>query len=159
MIAWVYDKSNFEYSLTKFCFSQSNLLKWKSFAFSSINPASLFGVCICCYCQSAQNAASVFFSGNNITDKVRQSTPLSIFPSFKKDSFIPWHHWHWAKPNCQAHGKGRARGGPGKVTQRSFMDGGWWMVDILSLMLYIKVGCHPPPATRPPPTTQTFNLT
>ena len=29
----------------------------------------------------------------------------------------------------------RARGGTRKVTQRSFMDGGWWMVDILSLML------------------------
>ena len=24
------------------------------------------------------------------------------------------------------------------------MDGGVWMVDILSLMLYIKFGCHPP---------------
>ena len=45
---------------------------------------------------------------------------------------------------CEAQGKGRARGGPWKVTQRSFMDGGWWMVDILSLMLYTKVGCHPP---------------
>ena len=45
---------------------------------------------------------------------------------------------------CEAQGKGRARGGPRKVTQRSFMDGGWWMVDILSLMLYIKFGCHPP---------------
>ena len=22
------------------------------------------------------------------------------------------------------------------------MDGGWWMVDILFLMLYIKFGCH-----------------
>ena len=43
---------------------------------------------------------------------------------------------------CEAQGKGRARGGPRKVTQRSFMDGGWWMVDILSLMLYIKFGCH-----------------
>ena len=52
---------------------------------------------------------------------------------------------------CEAQGKGRARGGPRKVTQRSFMDGGWWMVDILSLELYTKVGCHPP--------TQTFNLT
>ena len=41
---------------------------------------------------------------------------------------------------CEAQGKGRARGGPRKVTQRSFMDGGWWMVDILSLMLYIKFG-------------------
>ena len=29
-----------------------------------------------------------------------------------------------------------------RVTQRSFIDGGWWMVDILSLMLYIKFGCH-----------------
>ena len=44
--------------------------------------------------------------------------------------------------DCEAQGKGRARGGPRKVTERSFMDGGWWMVDILSLMLYIKVGCH-----------------
>ena len=32
--------------------------------------------------------------------------------------------------------------------QRYFIDGGWWMVDILSLMLYIKFGCHPP--THPP---------
>ena len=39
---------------------------------------------------------------------------------------------------CEAQGKGRTRGGPRKVTQRSFMDGGWWMVDILSQMLYIK---------------------
>ena len=60
--------------------------------------------------------------------------------------------WHF----CEAQGKGRARGGPRKVTQRSFIDGGCWMVDILSLMLYIKVGCHPPP---PPPTTRTFNFT
>ena len=53
--------------------------------------------------------------------------------------------------NCEAQGKGRARGGPRKVTQRSFMDGGWWMVDILSLMLYTTFGCvtFPPP---PPPT-------
>ena len=41
---------------------------------------------------------------------------------------------------CEAKGKGRAKGWPRKVTQRSFMDGGWWMVDILSLMLYIKFG-------------------
>ena len=39
---------------------------------------------------------------------------------------------------CEAQGKGRAKGRPRKVTQRSFIDGGWWMVDILSLMLYIK---------------------
>jgi len=50
---------------------------------------------------------------------------------------------------CEAQGKGRARGGPRKVTERSFMDGGWWMVVYLSLMLYTKVGCHPPPATHP----------
>ena len=56
---------------------------------------------------------------------------------------------------CEAQGKGRARGGPRKVTERSFMDGGWWLVVYLSLMLYIKVGCHPPP----PPTHQKFNLT
>ena len=41
---------------------------------------------------------------------------------------------------CEAQGKGRAKGRPRKVTQRSFIDGGWWMVDILSLMLYIKFG-------------------
>ena len=46
---------------------------------------------------------------------------------------------------CEAQGKGRARCGPRKVTERSFMDGGWWMVDILSLMLYTKFGCHHPP--------------
>ena len=45
---------------------------------------------------------------------------------------------------CEAQGKGRAKGRPRKVTQRSFSDGGWWMVVILSLMLYIKFGCHPP---------------
>ena len=29
--------------------------------------------------------------------------------------------------NCEAQGKGRARGGPRKVTQRLFLDGGWWI--------------------------------
>ena len=52
---------------------------------------------------------------------------------------------------CEAQGKGRARGGPRKVTQRSFMDGGWWMVVYLSLMLYTKFGCHPPPPTTTHP--------
>ena len=28
---------------------------------------------------------------------------------------------------CEAQGKGRAKGRPRKVTQRSFIDGGWWM--------------------------------
>ena len=44
---------------------------------------------------------------------------------------------------CEAQGKGRAKARPlVTVTQRSFIDGGWWLVDILSLMLYIKFGCH-----------------
>ena len=50
---------------------------------------------------------------------------------------------------CEAQGKGRAKGRPRKVTLRSFKDCRWWMVDILSLMLYIKFGCvtflQPPP--------------
>ena len=48
---------------------------------------------------------------------------------------------------CEAQGKGRARGGPRKVTERSFMDSGWWMVDILSLELTLKLVAtrhHPP---------------
>ena len=53
--------------------------------------------------------------------------------------------------SCEAQGKGRARCGPRKVTQRSFMDGGWWMVVYLSLMLYIKFGCHHPPPTTTHP--------
>ena len=57
---------------------------------------------------------------------------------------------------CEAQGKGRAKGRPRKVTQRSFIDGGWWMVDILSLMLYTKVGCHPPPTHHH---HQKFNFT
>ena len=30
--------------------------------------------------------------------------------------------------NCEAQGKGRSKGRPRKVTQRSFIDGGWWVV-------------------------------
>ena len=46
---------------------------------------------------------------------------------------------------CEAQGKGRARGRPKNVTQRSFIYYRWWMVDgglvdILSLMLYTKFG-------------------
>ena len=44
------------------------------------------------------------------------------------------------KYSCEAQGKGRAKGRPRKVTQRSFIDCRWWMVDILSLMLYTKFG-------------------
>ena len=52
--------------------------------------------------------------------------------------------------NCEAQGKGRARGGPRKVTERTFIDGGWWMVDILSLELTLKlVATHPPTTTHP----------
>ena len=51
---------------------------------------------------------------------------------------------------CEAQGKGRAKGRPRKVTQRSFIDGGWWMVDILSLMLYIKFDCHHPQVSLSP---------
>ena len=44
-------------------------------------------------------------------------------------------------PNfCEAQGKGRVKGQLRKVTQRSFIDYRWWMVDILSLMLYTKFG-------------------
>ena len=35
----------------------------------------------------------------------------------------------------------RHRVDPGKDKK---MDGGWWTVDILSLMLYTKFGCHHP---------------
>ena len=53
---------------------------------------------------------------------------------------------------CEAQGKGRAKGRLRKVTQRSFIDGGWWMVDILSLELTLKLVAtrhhhHHPPAS------------
>ena len=57
--------------------------------------------------------------------------------------------------NCEAQGKGRAKGRPRKVTQWSFIDGGWWMVDILSLMLYTKFGCH---HHHHPPSRKSLNL-
>ena len=31
------------------------------------------------------------------------------------------------KAYCEAQGKGRAKGRPRKVTQRCFIDGGWWI--------------------------------
>ena len=68
-----------------------------------------------------------------------------------------WHDRYKARcpiKVCEAQGKGRAKGRPRKVTERSFIDGGWWMVDILSLMLYTKFGCHPPTTT----THQKFNF-
>ena len=57
---------------------------------------------------------------------------------------LPWKRLYldfWVH-YCEAQGKGRAKGRPRKVTQRSFMDGGWWLVVYLSLMLYTKFGCH-----------------
>ena len=70
------------------------------------------------------------------------------FPAVAAQSIrsILYQAWRWRcfYLYCEAQGKGRAKGRPRKVTQRSFMDGGWWMVDILSLMLYIKFGCHHP---------------
>ena len=63
--------------------------------------------------------------------------------------------WLQYKINCEAQGKGRAKGQPRKVTKRSFMDGGWWMVDILSLMLYTKFGCH---HHHHPPSRKSLNL-
>ena len=39
---------------------------------------------------------------------------------------------------CEAQGKGRAKGRPREVTQRSFIDGGWWMVVKVTLWL-VKV--------------------
>ena len=53
----------------------------------------------------------------------------------------------------------RAKGRPRKVIQRSFKDGGCWMVDILSLMLYTKFGYvtfHPP--THPPEVSKSPGL-
>ena len=47
---------------------------------------------------------------------------------------------NWNSIYCEAQGKGRAKGRHRKVTQRSFIDYRWWMVDILSLMLYTKFG-------------------
>ena len=44
---------------------------------------------------------------------------------------------------CEAQGKGRQRVDLGRS-----LKGHLWMVDILSLMLYIKVGCHHPPTGR-----------
>jgi len=59
---------------------------------------------------------------------------------------------------CEAQGKGRAKVGPRKVTQRSFMDGGWWMVVYLSLMLYTKFGRHHLPSFLPPEVSKSPGL-
>ena len=52
--------------------------------------------------------------------------------------------------NCEAQGKGRAKGGPRKVTQRSFMDGGWW---------YTFPWCFTLNLVDPPTTTTTTTTT
>ena len=81
-------------------------------------------------------------------DHIMLKSESNVFVTFSVDgteySMIIHHERTHEENNCEAQGKGRARGGPRKVTQRSFIDGGWWMVDILSLMLYTKFGCHPP---------------
>ena len=65
------------------------------------------------------------------------------------------HCCHWGRYSYSFIVKLREREGEGVdlgrslTTQRSFIDGGWWMVDILSLELYTKGGCHPP--THHPP--------
>ena len=72
------------------------------------------------------------------TSDATQTTMKKNYIIRKMRSFIKIHHG--TNIYCEAQGKGRAKGRPRKVTQRSFIDGGWWMVDILSLMLYIKFG-------------------
>ena len=47
---------------------------------------------------------------------------------------------------CEAQGKGRARGGPRKVTEKSFMDGGWW----ISFPWCFTLTWLPPPSFLPP---------
>ena len=52
----------------------------------------------------------------------------------------------WSKDlYCEDQGKGKARARPRNVTQRSFMDGGWWMVDIRVLLIWeIQRFCNIP---------------
>ena len=78
------------------------------------------------------------------TEQLSQTFSISLFILCLNFDQINFYFY------CEAQGKGRARGGPRKVTERSFMDGGWWMVVYLSLMLYTKFGCHPPPSILPP---------
>ena len=110
-------------------------------------------------------AVEIFSPHQRLTINYKDNTNISILthPKSKIHIFIfitrcpkKADIYNHSSNNCEAQGKGRAKGRPRKVTQRSFIDGGWWMVDILSLMLYTKVGCHPPP---PPPPTHKFNLT
>ena len=67
-----------------------------------------------------------------------------IFDVFSQFTFEPnMIYIRWSLGNsfsCEAQGKGRAKGRPRNVTKRSFMDGGWWLVVYLSLMLYTKFG-------------------
>ena len=57
--------------------------------------------------------------------------------------------------NCEAQGKGRAKGRLRKVTQRSFIDYRLSIIDILSLELTLNLVVTFPP---PPPPTRTFNF-
>ena len=56
---------------------------------------------------------------------------------------------------CEAQGKGRAKGRPSKVTQRSFIDYRLSIIDILSLELTLNLAATFPP---PPPTFQTVHF-
>ena len=57
-------------------------------------------------------ASLLNFTGRSILGKVGSSSYLSPLKYY-----------------CEAQGKGRAKGRPRKVTERSFidMDGGWWL--------------------------------
>ena len=96
--------------------------------------------------------------GNVIASWTEWRLTLQINRKINRNIYRTSHTQH--NHYCEAQGKGRTRGRPRKVTQRSFIDGGWWMVDILSLMLYTKFGCHHHHHHHPPPPThQKFNLT
>ena len=105
-------------------------------------PANNLGIIVIPIIITNWSIVTIFICSINIA--------RSFIPSYKLDFIWGWIFLaYWitnvnitTRENCEAQGKGRAKGGPRKVTQRSFMDGGWWMVDILSLMLYIKVGHH-----------------
>merc|ERR1712242_514794 len=57
--------------------------------------------------------------------------------------------------NCEAQGKGRAKGRLRMVTQRSFVDYRLSIIDIFSLELTLNLVVTFPP---PPPPTRTFNF-
>ena len=122
-------------------------------------------LCLCNTCMQYSYAWLCNQSHCRILTRIihhRSVNLINIFPTIcfplqaakQHDGKGPWlwpSNWKLQDILLWSSGKGKAKGRPRKVTQRSFMDGGWWMVDILSLMLYTKFGCvtFPPP---PPPT-------